>query len=40
MHKPASVPRLGEPGGILKIVMSAEGYALDSYSLHPESSHC
>ena len=28
------------PGDIIKIVMSAEGYALDTYSLHPESNPC
>ena len=28
------------PGEVIKIVMSADGYALDTYSLHPESSPC
>ena len=28
------------PAEIIKIVMSADGYALDTYSLHPESSPC
>ena len=28
------------PAELIKIVMSADGYALDTYSLHPESSAC
>ena len=28
------------PGGMLKIVMSADGYVLDMYTLHPESTPC
>ena len=28
------------PGGMLSIVMSANGYVLDTYTLHPESTPC
>lgn len=33
---PVNVP----PGGALKVVMSAQGYVLDMYTLHPESTPC
>ena len=35
-----TIPVNVAPGGALKVVMSAQGYVLDMYSLHPESTPC